>query len=215
MIRVKSLIKRANPVPDTTADGMPARASDELASLVGSGPALPLPSRRSPRRRLLLAAAVCGAAAVVAGVAVLTLQGPEEPGGGRLVADEPYYGSTAQLEGAADLIVRARLGAGREESADDYSETVAAADVLAIAKGEAPGRSIELAYTTPGSGPETAALTEGKEYVFLLERQDDGRFTLVNSTQGSYGIEGGRARAGADNDVALSEKARTALRLER
>ncbi|MFC9173505.1 MULTISPECIES: hypothetical protein [Streptomyces] len=40
-----------------------------------------------------------------------------------------------------------------------------------------------MSYATPGAGPETAALTEGKEYVLLLDAQDDGRFTLVNTTQ--------------------------------
>ncbi|MFB8103068.1 hypothetical protein ACFC3O_09540 [Streptomyces sp. NPDC056007] len=70
-----------------------------------------------------------------------------------------------------------------------------------------------MSYATPGAGPETAALTEGKEYVLLLDAQDDGRFTLVNTTQGVYEVNGGRAVAGADNEVALSAGALKALRL--
>lgn len=79
--------------------------------------------------------------------------------------------------------------------------------------GADPGRTVEVSYATPGAGPETAALTEGKEYVLLLDAQDDGRFTLVNTTQGVYEVNGGRAVAGPDNEVALSAGALKALRL--
>lgn len=71
-----------------------------------------------------------------------------------------------------------------------------------------------MSYTTPGSGPETAALTEGREYVFLLEKEEGGDgYFLVNSTQGAYGIEAGRPVAGPDNDVSLSPDVLKALRL--
>ncbi|MGW4220901.1 hypothetical protein ACWEJZ_28290 [Streptomyces bacillaris] len=153
MMRVKSLVGAANPVPaperEQQPDGLSARALTELAALVGT----PSPSaapRRTPRRRLLMAADAC---------------------------------------------------------------TVATAVVAATAKGADPGRTVEVSYTTPGSGPETAGLTEGKEYVLLLDAQDDGRFTLVNTTQGVYEVNGGRAVAGADNDVTLSTGVLKALRL--
>ncbi|MFT9669180.1 hypothetical protein ACMZ5F_22860 [Streptomyces rhizosphaericola] len=216
MMRVKSLVGAANPVPaperEQQPDGLSARALTELAALVGT----PTPSaapRRTPRRRLLIAAGACtvAAAAVAVGVTAV-LSGLEEPGGGPL-ADEPFYASTAELEEEADLIVLARLGAGREETADDSDRTVATAVVAATAKGADPGRTVEVSYTTPGSGPETADLTEGKEYVLLLDAQDDGRFTLVNTTQGVYEVNGGRAVAGADNDVTLSTGVLKALRL--
>jgi hypothetical protein len=230
MINVKSLVKRVNPVQDestaTAADGMSARAYDELVGLVGAeaaerqaGRGRGVRSRRPSRRGVLVAAVACTAAAVVAGVAVFGLQDPKEPGGGgdgggSGLADEPYFATTAELEAASVLIVRARLGAGHEETVDGLTETVATAEVVATAKGGSPaGSEIELAYTTPGSGPETADLAAGKEYVLLLDELDGGRFALINTTQGVYGIEGGQAVAGGDNDVTLSPGVLKALRL--
>ncbi|ARF74848.1 hypothetical protein B7C62_23380 [Kitasatospora albolonga] len=214
MMRVKSLVRAANPLPALEAgqkgDALSDRARAELAALTGT-PTLPSASRRVPRRGLLVAAGACTAAAVIVGV-VAVLNGPYEPGGG-VLADEPFYASTAELEEAADLIVLARLGAGREETVDGIDRTTVTAAVAATAKGAAPGRTVEVSYTTPGSGPETADLAEGKEYVLLLDAQDDGRFTLVNTTQGAYGVDGGRAVAGADNDVVLSAGVLKALSL--
>ena len=71
-----------------------------------------------------------------------------------------------------------------------------------------------MAYATPGSGPETAGLGAGKEYVLLLEKGEGGRYFLVNTTQGWYAVEGGAAVAGKGNDVVLSPGVRKALRLE-
>ncbi|MET9778171.1 hypothetical protein ABZ023_28625 [Streptomyces sp. NPDC006367] len=220
MINVKSLVARADPVPDTASDELSARAAEELAALVGSTPVTQRGVRKRrtlrgvSRRGALVASVACTAAAVVAGVAFFTLDGPEEPGGGGRLSDEPYFGTTAELENAADLIVRVRLGAGHEESVDGIDETVATARVTAAAKGdESSGRSIEVVYTTPGSGPETADLAEGKEYVLLLDTMDGGRFALVNTTQGAYRVENGHAVASGDNDVALSPGVNKALRL--
>lgn len=138
----------------------------------------------------------------------------KEPGGAGQLADEPYFGTTTELENAADLIVRVRLGTGHEESVDGIAETVATARVTATAKGgESPGRSIEVVYATPGLSSETADLTEGKEYVLLLDTLGGGRFTLVNTTQGAYRVEDGHTAASGDNDVALSHGALKALRL--
>ena len=216
-IRVKSLVHHANPVPDASAGSMSARAREELAELVGSVETQQTaPARRSSRRGILVAVVACAAAAVVGTVAVFALNDPKEPGGsgGDPMADEPYFGTTAELEDASVLIVRARLGAGHEETTDGLTETVATAQVLATAKGASPtGGKIELAYTTPGSGPETAHLTAGKEYVLVLDEVDGNRFTPVNTTQGVYGVEGGRAIAGEDNDIAQSEGVLKALRL--
>ncbi|MGR3937854.1 hypothetical protein [Streptomyces sp. BRA346] len=129
------------------------------------------------------------------------------------MADEPYFDSTARLESAANVIVRARLGAAGEEAVEDVRTTVATAKVVATAKGRTSGDSIQVAYTTPGSGPETAGLTAGKEYVLLLERGEGGRYVLVNTTQGWYAVDDGAAVPGKDNDVALSAGVRKALRL--
>ncbi|WP_329366992.1 hypothetical protein [Streptomyces sp. NBC_01483] len=232
MINVKSLVQHVDPVPDPPTNAMSARARDELAELIGSdliGSELIRSdlvgavetkrrgsARRPSRRGVLVAAVACTAAAVVAGVAVFALDDPKEPGGGGggPMADEPYFKTAAELESASVLIVRARLGAGHEETSDGLTETVATAQVLATAKGASPtGGRIELAYTTPGSGPETADLAAGKEYVLLLDELDGGRFTPVNTTQGVYGVDGGHAVAGADNDVTLSAGVIKALKL--
>ncbi|UFR06065.1 hypothetical protein KBP30_34980 [Streptomyces sp. Go40/10] len=231
-MRVKSLIANADPVPGTTEGTLSARAAEELSALVGPhGAPPPAPVRRSPRRGALVAVVACGAAAALAGVAFLSLHGdPAGPGGhragarsgpagrgeaagGGALADEPSFGSTAELERAADVIVRARLGAGHEETVDDVRTTVATAQVLATAKGRTPGDSVEVSYTTPGTGPETAALTAGKEYVLLLDKGEGGRYVLVNTTQGWYEVEGGAAVPAEGNRVALSPGVREALRL--
>ncbi|MET9057570.1 hypothetical protein [Streptomyces antibioticus] len=231
-MREKSLIKNANPVPDTADEGLSARAADELATLIGSpGATFSAVARRPARRGLLVAAVACGAAVVIGVGTLFALQGdpagpssnaavpsssraePGESDGGGIITDEPYYDSTAKLEGAASLIVRARLGAGHEESVDGVSTTVATAQVTATAKGETPGDSIRVSYTTPGTGPETAGLSAGKEYVLLLAGSEDGNYFLVNTTQGWYTVEDGTAVAGADNGVALSPAVRKALGL--
>ncbi|MFI1869900.1 hypothetical protein [Streptomyces jumonjinensis] len=195
-------------------------------------------SVRPHRRGVLFAGLALGAAAAVATVAVITLDNSDgrEPGQaaageptrekdrgndsndstGGLVPDELSYSTTAELEGTADLIVRARPGTGKEADLDGYAArtTLTPAKVLATAKGEATGKSIQIAHTTPGSGPEATALTKSKEYVLLLDRQDDGRYTLVNTTQGVYKVTRGRAVAGEDNDVPLSRDVTNALGLE-
>ncbi|MFE4175173.1 hypothetical protein ACFRR7_24525 [Streptomyces sp. NPDC056909] len=207
MIRVKSLIKHANPVPG--AEPVP-------------GPAVS--ARRGPGRRTVLVTALAGGtAAVVAGVAFLVAGGGggEGPGGGGgAIADQAYYGSTGQLEAAADVIVRGRLGPGREESqgADRWQapETVAPVEITATAKGEVSGDRIELSYVTPDTAAETAPLTAGKEYVFLLTEDGEraGRYYLVSTMQGWYGVGGdGRAAPGPENTLSLSAEVRKALGL--
>ncbi|MFE9173099.1 hypothetical protein ACFYNZ_27135 [Streptomyces kebangsaanensis] len=213
MINVKSLVTRANPLPDAASDGLSTRASEELTALLGSTPV----TQRGPRvsRRGVLAGAVaCTAAAVVAGAVLFPLGSPKEPEVAGRRADEPYYGTTAELENVADLIVRVRLGAGHEEPVEGTDMTVATARVTATAKGgDSSGGSIEVVYTTPGSGPETADLTVGKEYVLLLSTPDGERFFLVNTAQGAYRVENGHAVASDANDITLSPGVLKALRL--
>ncbi|MFK4144586.1 hypothetical protein [Streptomyces sp. NPDC004065] len=224
-MRVKSLVRNANPVPEATHEGLSARAAGELAALVGSESAVPAAApRRAPRRGLLVAAVACAAALAVGGVSLLALHDSGGPGshqaggpgtgpGGNAMADEPYYGRTAALEGAANVIVRARIGSGRQVSLEGVDTTVASAKVVATAKGAPSGESIEVAYTTPGSGPETTRFTAGHEYVLLLDRGPGGRYVLVNTTQGWYEVRGGAAVAGKDNHVGLSPAVREALGL--
>ncbi len=213
-MRVKSLIGKANPVPPTTAP-LSDRAARELAALVGAEAVAAPRARWAPARGLRLATAACVAAAVIAAALFFGLGAdpdgsPGGGGGGR--ADEPYYGSTAELEGAADVVLRARLGAGR---AVDDATTVAPAQVVATAKGRTPDTTIDLAYTTPGTGPETAPLKAGREYVLLLSHGDDGRYYLVSTVQGWYEIDDGAAVADEDNPVRLSPQVREALDLTR
>jgi hypothetical protein len=44
---------------------------------------------------------------------------------------------------------------------------------------------------------------------------DDGRYVLVNTAQGYYGVEAGHTKAGPGNDVALSDGVLKALGLTR
>ncbi|WP_066949614.1 hypothetical protein [Streptomyces lushanensis] len=200
-MRVKSLIKQANPVPAA-------------------------PARRGPGRRAVLVTALAGGtAAVVAGVAFLASGGAQAPGGrppggGGAIADQEYYRSTERLEAVADLIVRGRLGPGREEESGPgrggSTYTVAPVDVTATAKGEVPGNRLQLSYIPPGAAAETAPLTAGKEYVFLLTKDGAtaGGHYLVSTMQGWYAVDGDdRATPGPENDVPLSPTVRRALRL--
>ncbi|MEV7087677.1 hypothetical protein AB0O07_17540 [Streptomyces sp. NPDC093085] len=244
-MRVKTLIRNANPVPPPKPGALSPRAAAELAALAGQAespaggrsggqgdrgadrPRTTVVAGRPSLRGFLLTAAACGVAVVVGGAALLLAPGGPadfaDTGGGpgQIVIDQPYYETTARLEGAARVIVRVELGPGRAENPDDpegtggLPMTVAAARVVATGKGTVPGRSIEVAYMTPGTGPETPGLTAGREYVLLLKEDDDGRYGLVNTTQGWYGIDatGRRAVPGKENGVALSPGVLKALRL--
>ncbi|MDW6059962.1 hypothetical protein SAZ11_20595 [Streptomyces sp. FXJ1.4098] len=206
MIRVKSLMQQANPVQES--------APEE--------PARPSGRQRARRRGLVLSGAVAALAVAVAVVVTLvTVYGSQGGGsGGRPAeppaADEPYYMTTGDLERHADVVVRARVDATRETDEDGDRETTATVSVLATGKGRSPGRTLHVSYTTPGtvlpSGPE---LTVRHEYVLLLERMGGGRYVMVNTTQGSYGIEAGHAKAGPHNRVALSDGVLEALGLTR
>ncbi|WP_406409880.1 hypothetical protein OG923_14430 [Streptomyces halstedii] len=233
MIRVKSLMQNANPSSETkAAEELPARASDELTRLVGPAPATPpsTPGRRPSRRGPVMVAAIACGAAVAFGVFLASggdgpasgpttaaSSGPGTEEGGQSAADEPYFATARELEDAADLVVLARVGSsGLDEANTSSPEAVATAEVLATAKGSAtdrPGKSIKIAYTVPGTGPETAELSAGATYVFFLERQDNGQLTLVSTTQGFYSVEGSRAVPGPDNDVLMSALVHQALGL--
>lgn len=199
MIRVKSLMQHANPVPEPVPDPVPGEAAE--------------PSRWAPRRRVLVLGGLAAAlATVITSIAVLGSRGGGSDGPARppVVADEPYYRTTGDLEHSAGLIVRARLDATRETD----GETTATVSVVATGKGKPPGRTIQVSYPSPGAAlPAGPELTPRHEYVLLLERMDDGGYVLVNTAQGAYGIEGGHAEAGPDNDVALSEGVLKALGL--
>jgi hypothetical protein len=204
MRTVRSLMNAANPVPAPPVVDLPPRAEGELAELVGIRPqdeARPLP------RRVLVPALALGGVVVLAAIAaVLVLRDPAPT-----QVDEPYYETTAELEGAAGQIVRATIRSLQNSEAGGFSETVATATVDAVAKGS-PGAEVEFAYTPPGSGPEApTAFTIGSSYVVLLVVEPGPPAHLVNSTQGWYTIEDGRAVPGAVNKVALSPATKRAL----
>jgi hypothetical protein len=209
MVDVRRLMTSANPVPDRPDTDLSARARAELAALVGSA----TPAARN-RRRLVPVVAVAVVVVVAVGVVVAlrTLGGSAPP-----TADEPFYDSTQALEASADMIIRGRLESTREQTDNGFPETVAAVTVERVAKGNglSAGQHIEIAYTTPGSGPETpAGLAPGGEYVLLLVRSTDAPASLVNTTQGYYAVSGGRATPAKGNSVPLSAGVRKALDVE-
>lgn len=246
MTRVKSLIQKANPVPEATSGSLTGRAADELTALVGPTDDT-APARRPSRPRLLLVAAACGAA-VVGAVTFLApwneppgtagppssspSEGPSETrdearGAGPApdpAADEPHFGSTAELEGEARVIVRVRVENEREETLEERPDpldeiriTVVRAKVLATAKGRTSGGTIEASYAATATKSEDmdGGFTPGKEYVLLLGKGEDGRHHLVNTTQGWYALADGTPYPGAENDLTLSPEVRAALRLTR
>ncbi|MGI5212132.1 hypothetical protein [Plantactinospora sp. CA-290183] len=159
---------------------------------------------------------VVGFAVAVAGLLAAVLLGfgaLDPPPSG---TDEPYYDSTAELEGSADLIVRATILTTRDHHEQGYPQTTARIAVARVAKGDlAEGARTEVAYGRPGSGPDAPEdLAAGREYVLLLATYPDSPSVLVNSTQGYYPVSEGRATAAsADNPVPLSPETERALGL--
>lgn len=223
MSTVRRLLQSANPVADRgrrdlSPRALSPRARDELAALVATAPAAETPAAASPApRRRVDRLAVAGIAVAV--VAVVTVLGLTWLAGGTSVApstaDEPYYTAT-ELTDAADLIVRGTLLSTREDASRGYPATVAEVSVDLVAKGDVTsGDVIEIAYVTPGTGPVAAdGLAAGGEYVLLLVTYPDDPASLVNSTQGYYAVQGGRAVAGPENAVELEADVRAALRVD-
>ncbi|MET0424136.1 MAG: hypothetical protein ABW046_09690 [Actinoplanes sp.] len=138
------------------------------------------------------------------GVGAAMLLGRDDPSPGA-TGDEPYYPSTAALEGQAGAIVRGVITRTVEDDSDGYPATVATVEVRSVAKGAPlPGQPLRVTYTTPGSGPETAGLQVRGEYVLLLEIDRPGSAYLVNTTQGWFRVAGAEAVAAPGNDVRLS-----------
>jgi hypothetical protein len=206
---VKRLMTGANPVPERPDRDLSARARAELTALVGPEP--PTTGRATRTRRRLVPAIAVAVVVVAVGVVVaLRTLGASPPP----TTDEPFYESTQALEAKADLIVRGRLESTREQTDSGFPETVATVTVVRVAKGDnvAAGQRIEVAYTTPGSGPETpTGLAPGGEYVLLLVRATGAPANLVNTTQGYYPVSDGRAIPAPGNPVPLSDGVKQAL----
>ncbi|MEO3744424.1 hypothetical protein [Plantactinospora sp. B5E13] len=170
----------------------------------------------SPVQRRPWIALVVGVLALAGVFGVLLWDGGRLLSSGSSSADEPYYNSTVDLEGSADLIVRGGFVDSREHSDRGWPEVTATLRVDAVAKGEVSvGDTVEVSYARPGSGPDApdGLDPDGGEYVFLLVVWPEGGSSLVNTTQGFYRIEGGRAVAGEDNPVPLSSTVRQQLGL--
>lgn len=162
-------------------------------------------------------ALVAGVLALVGVLGVLLWDRGDLSGAGSPVADEPYYDSAVSLEESADLIVRGGFVDSREHSDRGWPEVTATIRVDAVAKGEVRvGDTVEVSYLRPGSGPDApdGLDPDDGEYVFLLVVWPEGGSSLVNTTQGFYRIEGGRAVAGEDNPVPLSATVRQQLGLD-
>jgi hypothetical protein len=209
MVDVKRLMTSANPVPERPDQDLSARARAELTALVGPEASA---AGRAARKRWRLVPAIAVAVVVIAVgvvVALRTLGASPPP-----TADEPFYETTQALEAKADMIVRGRLDSTREQTDNGFPETVATVTVVRVAKGDnlTAGQRIEVAYTTPGSGPETpTGLAPGGEYVLLLVGATGAPANLVNTTQGYYPVSGGRATPAPGNQVPLSDGVKKAL----
>ncbi|WP_421742887.1 hypothetical protein [Cellulomonas sp.] len=133
--------------------------------------------------------------------------------GASCVADYPSYGTTAELEGSADLLVRGTFTALEDDDTEGYPRTVATVDVVATAKGDAtPGSPLEIAYTRCDDAVRLG-LEIGDEYVLLLSDPDNALPTPVNISQAFYAVEDGRAVATPDNPVELAPATLQALGL--
>ena len=208
MQSVRHLIRAANPVPEERNSGLSNRAEGELMALIATTPESlagqrrPLQRKPGVQRRLAFAAAAAVVAVAATGAFLITEDGAEPPN----TAAEPFYRDAQALEGSADIIVRATIGATRPEDRDGISEVVATAEVSASAKGEVTvGKTLEFAYMKPGSGPEApTGLKVGGEYVLLLETRPGAPAFVVSSIQGYYTVTNDKLVPNKNNPVALS-----------
>jgi hypothetical protein len=210
MPTVRRLMQQTNPVSnDATQDLL--RVEEKLVDVLNpSVQKKPVPARSS-RRRLILAGV---GAAVIAGAGVagfVQMRASTPPP----TADEPFFATSEQLEGRADLIVRGVIKSARAVTGENGTETAATVEVEKVAKGDVrTGTSIQVLYTPVGSGPETPeGLRRGGEYVFLLEPRDATGWNLISSTQGYYTVSSNSATPATDNPVILSPETRRALGL--
>ena len=132
-------------------------------------------------------------AAVVVTTAVALGLAACAPGaaGASCAADYPSYGTTAELEESADLIVRGAFTALVDDDTEGYPRTVATVDVAASAKGDAAaGSALAIAYTRCDDAVQLD-LEVGDEYVLLLADPGDGfPPTPVNIAQAFLAVEG-------------------------
>ncbi|MET0788422.1 MAG: hypothetical protein ABWY33_04180 [Cellulomonas sp.] len=217
MTRTRTLLRDANPVREARGAPLSPRARGELYALVPStarGWSGGTPGRRP--RGVGVGVALVGAVALVVVVAVLLPMLRGAPGSSS-TADYPYYGTTAELEGTADLIVRGTVTSIAGDGSQGYPRNVATVDVTASAKGDVvAGTTLEIAYTS-GSEDPLGGLAVGGEYVLLLDdlSELDGGFppTPVNADQGVYEVVGGHAQADPGNPVPLDPATLQALGL--
>ncbi|WP_125776836.1 hypothetical protein [Antribacter gilvus] len=201
MRRIRGLIASADPLRDTAPLAPSGRARAELAHHLSEGATMSeLRERKGGLAVWVTAAGAVAAAAVIAAV-LLNGADPAPPS-----ADEPYYATSEALEGAADTIVRGSVVSSEPGELEGLTVSLAGVEVKEFV-GSEPGPTIVVAHTPAGSGPETVALDPGHEYVLLLDSMPDGRYSLVNTTQGAVPVVDGRLA----EDSLLSVAARDAL----
>ncbi|KQR17629.1 hypothetical protein [Cellulomonas sp. Leaf334] len=215
MTSTRTLLRDANPVPEDRSARLSPRGRAELRALVPStARTVPLAPRRTRTVRWVAGIAGAVAAAVVAVVVVAPLL-PEPQSGGS--ADYPYYATTAELEGEADLIVRGTFTSTARDDSEGFGRTIASVDVTASAKGPVqPGTTLEIAYSSGGAEGRDD-LVPGGTYVILLDDladlEGDWPPTPVNVDQGFYTVVDGHAVAHPDNPVPLGPETLAALGL--
>lgn len=159
---------------------------------------------------------VAGVVVAVVVIVLLTrLVPPQDVVGGS--GDYPYYATTADLEGTADLIVRGTFSSITADDSEGFPQEVATVEVTAAAKGSVePGSTLEIRYTT-GSEDPPGGLAVGGEYVILLDDLADVAGdvppTPVNADQGFYTVVDGHAVASPTNKVLLAPATLQALGL--
>ncbi|WP_020575905.1 hypothetical protein [Actinopolymorpha alba] len=213
MTTIKRLMRTSNPVPGPWTTELSERARNELKELVETTAQEQAPRTVARRRRLVM---VLAASSAVVVAVIIGWTAIRTGGGGTAeppMVDEPVYENSRALEDRADLILRGTVVSTREQDSNGFPETIARVEVEKVAKGQvAAGRQIEVAYVTPGSGPETpTGMSVGGRYVLLLASYTDAPASLVNTFQGYYTISGGRAVPAPDNDVALSPAVKQTL----
>lgn len=156
------------------------------------------------QRRVLVADVVCTAAAGAARAPFLALRRLEGTWGARQLAEEPYCGTTTELENAADPIFRTPLGADREKSADGVDETVVTAQVTAAAKGDEPTEGTSKSFPRRPVPAPSRPTGRRQEHVLLLSTIDGGRLTPGQHGPGHVPGDDGHVVASDGNAIVLN-----------
>lgn len=190
MYSIRGLIAASDPLRGRPRPVTDARLRAELQVSTTEGVSMsggPQERVRGSGLRWAVGAAAVLVVAVVVTVTVTALDDPPPPAG-----DEAYWADARSLEEAADVVVRAAVVG---TSGDDPAGVDTRVDVVASV-GTAPADQIVVAHPTAASQPGVD-LTDGAEYVLVLDRVDDGTYVLVSVSQGVIPVSGGTVPADA------------------